>query len=89
MNRWITERKNIFKKQYKNIGHNRQLDVDKAISELITSDNPAKLGKYKQNKKVFAYEISKSDRLIFTMDYVNKRIVFHRVCDHKSVYGKD
>ncbi len=89
MTRWITERKNIFKKQYKNIGHGRQLDVDKAILELVTSKDPSKLGEYKQNKKVFAYEIGKSDRLIFTVDYLNYKIIFHRVCDHKSVYNKD
>ena len=89
MTSWNIQRKNIFKKQYKNIGHARQLGVDKAISELVVSENPTKLGTYKQNKKVYAYEIGKKDRLIFTLDYVELKIIFHRVCDHKSAYNKD
>lgn len=89
MARWNIERKSIFKKQYKNIGHARQTNVDKAILELATSLNPASIGTYKQNKKVFAYKLDKNDRLIYTLDYLNNKITLHRVCDHKSAYGKD
>ena len=76
MTSWNIQRKNIFKKQYKSIGHGRQLDVYNIISDLVISKNPTNLGKYKQNKKVHAYEIGKSDRLIFTLDYANRIILF-------------
>ncbi len=89
MTRWKIIRENTFKKQYKNIGHKRQADVDNAICELSSSVNPADIGRYKQHQKVFAYELGKNDRLIYTLDYFYNKIILLRVCDHKSVYGKD
>ncbi len=89
MTSWKIKKENTFKKQYKNIGHNRQSIADKAILELAASSNPANLGKYKQSNKVFAYELGKNDRLIYTLDYFHNEIILLRVCDHKSVYGKD
>jgi len=89
MTSWKIVGENAFKKQYKNMGHTRQTEVDKAIRELVSSENPANIGNYKQHQKIFAYELGKSDRLIYTLDYFHNEIILIRVCDHKSVYGKD
>ncbi len=89
MTSWKIKKENAFKKQYKNIGHNRQTITDKAILELATSLNPADIGEYKQSSKVFSYALGKNDRLIYTLDYFHNEIILLRVCDHKSAYGKD
>ena len=84
-----TKRTAVFKKQHKNIGHKRRHTVDAAIVALETSENPADLGTCKQNSKSYAYKLSKGDRLLYGIDYNNRRVTFYRVCDHKSVYGRD
>ncbi len=86
---WNTERTPTFRKQYKNIGHKRQHAVDVAVDVLGASENPADLGRYKQNKKLYAYKLSKGDRLLYKIDYNNHKVILYRVCDHKSVYGRD
>jgi len=65
------------------------MNVDKTIRELSSVANPASIGKYKQHQKFFSYELGKNDRLIYTLDYFHNKIILLRVCDHKSVYGKD
>ncbi|MEM3172089.1 MAG: hypothetical protein QXE82_00965 [Candidatus Nitrosotenuis sp.] len=39
--------------------------------------------------RVFAYEIGKTHRIIYSIRYRDGVIELLRVCDHKSVYGKD
>lgn len=89
MTDWKIKIETRFKKQYKNIGQQRQDLVNSAILEMRLSSNPADLGDYKQNKRVFAYKLGKSDRIIYTIDYINNTIILLRVCDHKSAYGND
>lgn len=57
--------------------------------DLAYSENPSDLGDYKSNLRVWAFELNKDDRLIYTIDYREKIVHLLRVCDHKSVYGKD
>ena len=58
-----------FKKQYKNLDPNTQQDVDEAVREIALSVNPASLGTYKSNMRVFAYEIGRKYRVIYSIQY--------------------
>ncbi len=48
----------------------------------------ADLGRFKASMKAYAYYVGKY-RIIFTIEYTENTIALHRVCDHKSAYGKD
>ena len=86
---WIIVRDSMFARQYKNMGGQRQTRVDLAIKDLASSDNPENMGRYKKSMGARAYEIDKSDRLIYSVDRDRRQITLERVCDHKSVYGMD
>lgn len=86
---WRLDKRPKFVKQYSRLGNERQKYVDNALRELVKSENPVELGEFKSSIKVFAYVVNKSDRILFDVDYPNDTIVLLRVCDHKSVYGKD
>ena len=78
-----------FKKQYKNLDPNTQQDVDEAVREIASSANPASLGTYKPNMRVFAYEIGRKYRVIYSIQYRDGIVDLLRVCDYKSAYGKE
>lgn len=86
---WKIRRESHFTKQYKLLGRERQKRVDSALLDLTTAENPTQLGEYKPNLRIFAYELGKGDRIIYTIDYQQNTIILIRVCGHKSVYGKD
>ena len=86
---WYVDKRPRFKKQYKEIGQDRQANTDKAIRELVKLENPALVSRYKKNIGAFVYDLGRGDRLMYTLDYAHDTIILHRVCDHKSVYGKD
>ena len=89
MTRWKITTVTKFKKQYKNLDSQNKQRTDQAIRELRNSENPAMLGNYKQNKRVFAYNIGNKYRIIYNVDWSRDTIEFLRVCDHKSAYNKD
>ncbi len=86
---WIPDRRSVFSKQFGRLDSKTQKRVEKAILELLTTENPARLGKYKQNKRVFAYDIGRKYRIIYNVNWNDNTIEFLRVCDHKSAYDKD
>ena len=86
---WQIVRKNQFEKQYRLLGSERQKKTDDAILDLAYSTNPAAKGQYKSSIRVFAYELGRGDRILYDIQYGDNTIVLLRVCDHKSVYGKD
>jgi len=86
---WKIRRESSFNRQYKLLGRERQKRVDSALLDLIAAENPARLGDYKSNLRIFAYELGKGDRIIYSIDYQQNLIILLRVCDHKSTYGKD
>lgn len=88
MTSWNTQRKNISKKQYKHLDSQIKQRINQAIQELENSENPANLGVYKPDMQILAYDVGKY-RIIYNVDYEHNKIIFHRVCDHKSVYNKD
>ena len=81
---WIIVRDSRFVRQYKNVGGPRQTRVD-----LASSDNPENMGRYKKSMNAHAYRISKSDRLIYSVDRGSREITLERIGDHKSAYGTD
>lgn len=86
---WIIVRDSRFVRQYKNVGGPRQTRVDLAIKDLASSDNPENMGRYKKSMNAHAYRISKSDRLIYSVDRSSREITLERIGDHKSAYGMD
>ena len=86
---WKPYHKNQFKKQFKNLDQNIQKQVADALSHITTSENPALLGEYKTNLRIFAYDIGRKYRIIYNINWKDKTIEFIRVCDHKSAYMKD
>jgi len=86
---WFPERTNQFKKQYKNLNSDLKIKIQNTIKELCESNNPTKLGNYKKHMKVYSYEIGNNYRIIYDVQLAEQVIVFIRVGDHKSAYGKD
>ncbi|MGI0006749.1 MAG: hypothetical protein ACREAR_01990 [Nitrosotalea sp.] len=66
-----------------------QKRVDAALDELMNSDNPAKSGEYKHNLRVYAYNLDKSNRIIYTINFADNIIELRNVGDHKVSYDKD
>ena len=58
-------------------------------STVIASENPADLGRYKQDGNFYAYKLCKGDRLVYKINRKDHIILLFRVCDHKLVYGRD
>ena len=86
---WTLAPNKKFIKQYKSSSSDLQKRVDSALTELVMSENPTKLGDYKQSLKVCAYNLDKSNRIIYSVDFINNTIELRRVGSHKQVYGKD
>ena len=86
---WGFDTEPRFKKQYKNLDSQTKEKVNEAIHELRNSENPARLGEYKQDMRIFAYNIGKKYRILYNVNWNDNTIEFLRVCDHKSVYSKD
>ncbi|MHB8603147.1 MAG: type II toxin-antitoxin system RelE family toxin [Nitrosotalea sp.] len=83
---WILEPNKKFIKQYKSLSSNLQKKVDLVLNELIHSDDPTMLGTYKQNLQVYAYNLDKSNRLVYVVCFSDKVIELLRVGDHKKAY---
>lgn len=86
---WLLAPNKKFIKQYKLLNSELQKRVDAVLDELVKSENPIKLGYYKPSLKVYAYNLDKSNRIIYSVDFSNNTIELRRVGSHKQVYGKD
>lgn len=78
-----------FNTQYRHLDPQIKNRVDAALGELRNSTNPARIGVYKQNMNAFVYEVGRNYRVLYDVDSDERIIYLHRVCDHKSVYGRD
>lgn len=85
---WVFDRKLKFKNQYKKLSNEKQDLVKKALREIANSDDPTKFGKFKPSLKVYAYELGRSERILYDVNFAGKIITLFRVGDHKDVYGK-
>ncbi len=86
---WNLEWASKFTKQYKKLHSDIQHEVDNAIENIASSTNPSILGTYKADMRTFSYEIGRKHRIIYSIRYKDGIVDLLRVCDHKSVYGKD
>ena len=89
MTRWGFSARTKFKRQYGRLDPTVRNAVDISVENLLGSDNPTLLGRYKQGMGVFAYDLGRKYRIIYRVNWNRGEIEFLRVCDHKSVYGKD
>jgi|APSaa5957512535_1039671.scaffolds.fasta_scaffold89219_4 mRNA-degrading endonuclease RelE of RelBE toxin-antitoxin system len=85
---WDFYRRTQFLKQFKNLDSETKKRVIRALTVLSYSENPSDFGVYKQNMRVFAYNVGKY-RILYSIRYAENIIDLIRVCDHKSVYTKD
>lgn len=62
-----------------------------ALSEMIHSPNPQTLGDRKRGhlRHLYAYRLTRSYRLLYSIDYAKNTIVLVDLDDHKNLYGKD
>ena len=93
-NEWKLEFTPTFIDNYNSKDPENQHRVDQALLVLATSKWPHKLGHIKElptafGGKVCVYDISKSSRLSYNVFFAAKTIQCVRVCDHKTVQGKD
>ena len=89
MSKWIPDRRPAFSKQFRRLDGQLQKRAKQAMHELLASENPAHLGKYKISYRIFAYNLGKKYRIVYNINWNENTIEFIRICDHKSVYGKD
>lgn len=83
---WTLESNKKFIKQYKSLSFDLQKKVDNALNELVNSEDPTMLGTYKQHLQVYAYNLDKSNRLVYVVCFSDKVIELLRVGDHKKAY---
>lgn len=88
---WNIHLSKTFEKQYSKLSLEISQRVQSAIQELVSSDDPTKLGEPKQGhlKNCFAYEIGKQYRIIYSVNKAEIMILLLKVGKHKDVYGKD
>jgi mRNA-degrading endonuclease RelE of RelBE toxin-antitoxin system len=86
---WQFEYAPKFIRQYKKLSGVLQSMVKLALTHLAHSDNPLKLGTYKKHLKAFAYDLDKSNRILYNVRFPDNIIELLRVGDHKETYGTD
>ena len=86
---WSIDRTGIFKKQFKRLNPTLQKKATNAVEELVSSEDPRRLGKYKKSLSVYAYELDKSNRLIYKVNFGEGVVFLARVGNHKQSYGSD
>lgn len=87
---WKTDRTNQFRKCYKNASSEIQSRVKAAIVQLVEEKDPRVLGVGKQGQLagVWAYEIGRNCRLLYSLDWDSHTLLFDRICDHNVAYSK-
>lgn len=89
---WTVRASSTAKRQLKKLKGSTKYELfAKAVTELATSEDPVALGTFKHlsSLRCYAYNVTGSFRLLYSVDRENKIIMLHAVGDHKEVYGKD
>lgn len=88
---WSFDVTSTFDVGYASKDKKNQLRVDDALVTLSSSKQPQRLGDLKNTPDgyVLVYEIGRKYRLSYRVEYISRTIQLVRVCDHKTVYGKD
>ena len=90
-NLWSFDITSTFDTGYASKDKKNQRRVDNALRTLGSSKQPQRLGDLKDTPDghILVYEIGRKYRLSYRVEYVSRTIQLIRVCDHKTVYGKD
>jgi hypothetical protein len=90
-NQWKFEATPTFDNGYNSKSAEDQHRVDEALLVLAESRFPNRLGEIKDTPDghVCVYDITRSSRLSYNVSFPTRTIQLVRVCDHKTVYGKD
>ena len=85
---WIIVRSGTFKRRYKRKTNLLQDKVKDAIRLLVAERDPRDVGRLKHgsNKDCYGYDINDDCRILYYVDFKEKKIHFLRVCTHKQVY---
>ena len=88
MPRWTIVRTSTFKKRYKKKLPDLAEKVNAGIRSIVSSDDPRRFGrpKYGSLDGCYGYDVNSDCRILYSVDFRNKKINFLRVCDHKEVY---
>lgn len=88
---WAFDATPTFKNGYDAKDSENQHRVDEALSMLGKSKFPNRLGEIKSTPdgRVCVYDIGLKYRMSYRVSFPNRTIQLIRVCDHKTVYGKD
>lgn len=88
---WSFDITSTFDTGYASKDEKNQRRVDDALAILSSSKQPQRLGEPKNTPDghVLVYEIGRKYRLSYRVEYISRTIQLIRVCDHKTVYGKD
>jgi mRNA-degrading endonuclease RelE of RelBE toxin-antitoxin system len=79
-------------RQLKGYRHTPAFEIfDKVIHELQMSDDPTSRGTFKSlgDIRCYSYHVTRSLRLLYSVDRQQNLIIILGVGDHKAVYGKD
>jgi addiction module RelE/StbE family toxin len=81
---WKADITNTFHRSYRNLGQEVRGRADAAMSQLVESEDPTKLGlrKVARWKGVYSYEIGRQFRILYTVRFDDQTIVFLDVGTH-------
>ncbi len=89
---WSIEDNAIFRKLYKKYVKvtNVADTVNSRIEDLRTASEPARLGdkKHAPYRNTYGINITKSVRLLYTINYKEHKILLVAIGDHKEVYRR-
>jgi len=86
---WKINEPSDIRKTFRKLGKSEKNQYRTAIRTLAESEDPKVHGNYKNNLGCFTYNITKSFRITFDIDYENRIINIIKIGDHKQIYGKD
>jgi len=85
---WRSKKSNRFEHRYNKLSDEMAKKVDEAISSILSSERPEKIGvmKTSSRKGYFAWELGQRCRVLYRPIYPDRIVEFFRVCSHDEVY---
>ena len=89
--KWIVIKTTEFKKQVKDLTKETKGKLGQVMTSMLSSNTPNHFGKKKNTKygEAFVVDIDRSNRLSYTVNFIERTITVIRVGGHNEVYGKD
>ncbi len=81
---WRSETTNTFRRSYNNLGSDVRKRVDEALLELLSSDDPTRLGLRKVGKwkGILSYEIGRQFRILYRVRVQDRTVELLDVGTH-------